>query len=171
MSQCVKLKVRAEQAVRFPGLCVHCAQPATEWMGLKKRIGRIARSIDVPLCHDCRQQLGRMSGEEERLQKLGRLLALLALLLTTAVLLLLTPAAMAFILRLLIGLLGGLSAAELVFTLVRRAQRQAALPVKKEIRNSACIADFTWRATTFEFTNETFAEHFRAINEPLLMET
>jgi hypothetical protein len=170
MSQCVKLKIRAEQAVHFPGLCVHCAQPATEWMGLKRQIGRITRLIDVPLCHDCRQHLKYLSGEEERLQKLSRLLALLALVLTMAVVLLLTPAAMALVLRLLIGLLGGLAASEMMLILFRRAQLRAALPLKKEIQDSARIVGFSWRATTFEFANETFAERFRAINEPLLME-
>jgi hypothetical protein len=32
------------------------------------------------------------------------------------------------------------------------------------------IANFSWRATTFEFVNETFADQFRAMNEARLME-
>jgi hypothetical protein len=170
MSERVKIKVRAEQEVQFPALCVHCARPATEWMGLRRRIGRVIRLIDVPLCQECRQQLKRRSAEEERLQTLGRVVGLLFLVLTLALVLLLTPAGIAFAWRLLIGLFCGLSAGGFVFLLLWRASRRAALPAKKEIYESACITDFSWRVTTFEFSNETFSERFQAINEHLLVE-
>lgn len=171
MSQRVKIKVRARQSVQFPGVCVHCARPASSWLGLRRRIGRVTRLIDVPLCAACQDQLRRQSGEEERLGKLGRLSAILALFLVLAAALLLTPAAMLVQLRLLIALLLSLSAAQVVVLLFRRSRREAALPEKKEIYRSANIVDFSWRATTFEFANETFAERFKRLNEPLLMDS
>jgi hypothetical protein len=44
------------------------------------------------------------------------------------------------------------------------------LPAKQAIGQAARLANFTWRATTFEFENEQFAEQFRALNEARLME-
>jgi hypothetical protein len=54
--------------------------------------------------------------------------------------------------------------------LAQRAQWKAALPEKQAVRGSAKVTNFSWRATTFEFTNETFAERFEAMNESVLME-
>ena len=71
MGQQVKVKVKAGQVVRFPGVCVHCASPAAEGMPVRKRIGRLTRLVDVPVCAACAQTLRRLSGEEERLQKIG----------------------------------------------------------------------------------------------------
>lgn len=169
MSQ-IKIKVRPNKPVRFPGICVRCAQPAAGRMEVKKRMGRATRLIDVPLCSQCTGELRRTSGEEERLQKIGRLVCGLLFLLVFALGLLLTAAELGFILRLLIAL----SAAALVTTAVylwfRRAQFRAARPEKKAIRESAGIVTFSWRATTFEFANETFRERFKALNESRLME-
>ena len=166
----VKIKVRPQETVQFPGLCVHCGQPAPVAMPIRKRIGRTTRLIDVPLCLDCAQELRRQSADEERLQKIGRLVSAALFLLTLAVAILLTPASLAFLLRLLTGLLvaGAVTAVSLHF--FRRATANAALPEKKAIRQSAQIATFSWRATTFNFENETFAERFKEINESLLME-
>jgi hypothetical protein len=55
--------------------------------------------------------------------------------------------------------------------LFQRAQQKAALPEKQAIRRSGRIVTFSWRATTFEFVNQTFAERFETLNESLLMET
>jgi hypothetical protein len=63
-----------------------------------------------------------------------------------------------------------LGLAGFVFWLFWRASTQAELPSKRAIRQSAEIANFSWRATTFEFDNEKFAEQFRAMNEARLME-
>jgi len=169
MSQ-IKIKVRPRSAVRFPGICVHCAQPAAGWMEVRKRIGRVTRLIEVPLCNRCASELRRQSGEEERLQKIGRLVGSALFLLALALILLLTPARLGFTLRLLIALSTATVLTTAVYLWFRRARFQAARPEKKAIRNSAGITTFSWRATTFEFNNETFAERFRDLNETLLME-
>lgn len=166
----VKIKVRPLHAVRFPGICVHCAEPAAGWMEVRKRIGRATRLIDVPLCSRCAGELGRQSGEEERLQKISRLVCAALFLLALAFSLLLTPAGLGFMLRLLIALLAATLLTAAVFLWFRRARFRAALPEKKAIRGSAGITNFSWRATTFYFSNESFAERFRDLNEALLME-
>lgn len=166
----VKIKVRSQQTVQFPGICVHCGQPAATAMPIRKRIGRVTRLINVPLCSDCAQELHRQSADEERLEKIGRLVSIALFLLTLAVVILLTPAGLAFLLRLLIGLLAAGAVTAVSLHLFHRAQANAARPEKKAIRQSAQIAAFSWRATTFKFENETFTERFKEINEPLLME-
>ena len=170
MNHQVKVKVRPNQPVHFPPLCVHCAQPAAAEMGLRRRIGRVTRLVDVPVCHDCHYELRRRSAEEERLQKIGWLVSVVLFLLVEAIALLLTPAGLGLGLRLLLAALVGLIPASLVFWLFRRASARAELPSKQAIRQSAAIANFSWRATTFEFDNENFAEQFRAMNEARLME-
>ena len=84
---------------------------------------------------------------------------------------LLTPAGLAFWLRLLLGLIVGLGVGTAVLLYFRRRALQHALPAKQAILQSAQIETFSWRAVTFTFTNETFSERFRALNQPLLMET
>ena len=166
----VKIKVRPQEIVRFPGLCVHCGQPAPAAMTIRKRIGRVTRLIDVPLCRNCAQEVRRLSADEERLQKIGRLASAALFLLTLGAAVWLTPAGMSFLLRLLVGLsaAAGVTAVSLHF--FHRAQANAARPEKKAIRQSAQIATFSWRAATFNFADETFTERFQEINEPLLME-
>lgn len=166
----IKIKVRPKQPVRFPGICVNCAQPAAEKMSLHKRLGRITRMIDVPLCSDCRRELNRQSGDEERLGKIGRLAAGAAFALAVALVLLLTPGEVTLFLRLLVALALGVVLGQLTLLLFQRAQQKAALPEKQAIRQSARIVEFSWRATTFEFVNQTFAERFEAMNESLLMD-
>jgi hypothetical protein len=139
-------------------------------MPIQKRIGRTTRIIDVPLCTSCAQAIARKSGEEERLQKIGMLVETAVFLITTAIILIVTPAGLSFILRLLIALLisGGLTFGVIIF--FRRAIRNAALPEKKAILQAAQIETFSWRATTFSFANDAFTERFVDINESLLME-
>lgn len=170
MSSLVKIKVRPNQTLQFPSLCVHCAQPGAEKMMLRKRNGRITRLIDVPLCATCAQTLGRQSADEERIQKISWLVTGVVSLVALAVGLLLTPTALAFATRLLIALGITLLVALASLRLFRRAHANAALPAKKSILAAARITTFSWRATTFEFTNETFTERFRRLNENLLME-
>ena len=81
-----------------------------------------------------------------------------------------TPAGLSFILRLLIALLIGGGVTFGVFVFFRRAIGNAALPEKKAILQSAQIETFSWRATTFSFTNDAFTERFIDLNEPFLME-
>ncbi|MCP5098858.1 MAG: hypothetical protein GY943_25180 [Chloroflexi bacterium] len=165
----VKIKVRANQIVRFPGICVHCSQSATCSMPIKKRISRLSRLIDVPLCAACAKLLQRTSGEEERFAKIGKFVAIGVLLFVTAVSLLLTPAHLSFILRLISALFIGLLSGTAVYTLFHHLSNRATLPAKKAILNTAHITSFSWRTTTFAFTNETFTKRFKSINEPLLM--
>jgi hypothetical protein len=170
MKQVVKIKVRPNQRVRFPGLCVHCAQPAAGHMGLKKRIGRVTRLIDVPLCAGCAQALRRRSAEEERLVKIGWLVSGLIFLLGLALALVFTPTALPFALRGFIALAVSLFTAAAVFIYFGRASFRMALAEKKAVSTAARISNFSWRATTFEFANEMFAERFKTLNESLLME-
>jgi hypothetical protein len=170
MNHQVKIKVRHNQPVHFPPFCVHCAQPAAARMGLRRRIGRLTRMVDVPLCKECHYELRRRSAKEERLQKIGWLVSGVLFLLAVAFTLVFTPAEFGFALRLLLAALLALGLAGFVFWLFWRAGTQAELPSKRAIRQSAAIANFSWRATTFEFDNEKFAEQFRAMNEARLME-
>lgn len=167
----LKIKVRPQQTVCFPGICVNCAQPAVDKMLLRKRLGRITRTIEVPLCRDCHRELTRQSADEERLEKIGRLVAGVVFVLAAGFVLLLTPGEMALLLRLLAALALGGVLGQLTLVLFQRAQQNAALPEKQAIRGSARIVTFSWRATTFDFVNQTFAERFETMNESLLMET
>lgn len=166
----IKVKVRPKQNIQFPGLCVHCGQPAPASMPIHKRMGRTTRTIAVPLCTSCAQTIARRSGEEERLQKIGLLVATAVFLITTAIILIATPAGLSFILRLLIALLISSGLTFGVATFFRRAIRNAALPEKKAILHAAQIETFSWRATTFSFANDAFTERFVDINKALLME-
>lgn len=169
MSQ-VKIKVRPKQTVRFPALCVHCAQPATQSLPLRRRLARVTRQVDVPLCAACGQLLQRRSMDEERWVKLGWGITAVLPLLLFPVTLLLTPAAMPFAVRLLLALvvaaLGGWGG----WSFAQKMQQRAALPEKTAVLHAARIDTFSWRATTFAFTNDTFAERFRLLNETLLMD-
>lgn len=166
----VKVKIRPEQSLPFPGICVYCAKPAVKDMALRKRIGRVTRRVAVPVCADCYRELHHLSAQEERIRNVGRLAAGGLLLLVLAVVLLLTPAGLSFLLRLMLALLAGLVAAEGAVLWFRRLARRAASPAKQAILNAAVIVHFSWRATTFDFVNETFAERFKQLNEPYLME-
>jgi len=169
-NQTIKIKARPDEIIRFPGLCVHCARPGATPMRLKKRHGRITRHVDVPLCADCAQDLARKSGEEERLERIGWAAAGGTAVILLVLGLLLTPAGLAFWLRLLLGLVAGLGAGTAVLLYFRRLALQKALPAKLAILQSAQIETFSWRAVTFSFTNEAFYERFRDLNQPLLME-
>lgn len=139
-------------------------------MTLRQRYGRITRLIDVPLCTRCASELNRRSADEERLQKLSWLISGVLFLLGLAVALLLTPPALSFGLRLLIALLVGGGLVALVLWAFRKPLANAALPEKQAIRQSVTINDFSWRATTFAFANDLFADRFVELNAPRLME-
>lgn len=170
MTRRIKIKVRPQQTVSFPGICVHCSQPAPQTMTVRQRYGRITRLIDVPLCSRCAGELTRQSAEEERLQKMSWLLAGVLGLLGLAIALLVSPAALSFGLRLLIALLVAGGLAGTVLWGFRKPIANAALPEKQAIRQSVTIEAFSWRATTFAFENALFADRFRELNAPRLME-
>ncbi len=153
MTRRIKIKVRPQQTVSFPGICVHCSQPAPQTMTVRQRYGRITRLIDVPLCSRCAGELTRQSAEEERLQKMSWLLAGVLGLLGLAIALL---------------VVGGLAGT--VLWGFRKPIANAALPEKQAIRQSVTIEAFSWRATTFAFENALFADRFRELNAPRLME-
>jgi hypothetical protein len=170
MGQTVKIKLRPGQVARFPAVCIHCGQAAAAGMLLRRRIGRTTRLLEVPVCTVCKQELQQLSAEEERLQKVGRLATGTAAVLAAVLLLILLPSGLAGAFRLLVALLLALLPAAAVFTYFKRAAMAAARPAKKAVIESARMAHFSWRATTFEFTNDSFAQQFRQLNESLLMD-
>jgi succinate dehydrogenase/fumarate reductase cytochrome b subunit len=113
--------------------------------------------------------LQRKSAEEERFEKIGKFVAIGMLLFGTAVTLLLTPAQLSFMTRLMGSLFIGLLSGTAVYALFHHLSNRATLPQKKAILNTAHITSFSWRTTTFAFTNETFTERFKSINKSLLM--
>ncbi len=169
MSQMVKIKIRPGQKLRFPAMCVHCARPAEGHMRITKRNGRISRRIDVPVCADCQKELDRKSGEEERLERIGRVLTVATGLLAFIVGYLILSIALPLLLRFLLAITLGALVAIAIYSIFRRKRFDAALPQKRAILGSARMVDFSWRATTFEFNNETFARDFAELNEPALM--
>lgn len=170
MSHPIKMKVRPNQPIQFPALCVYCAQPGTEKLELRKRIGRVTRWVNVPLCVQCAQVVQKRSGDEERWQKIGWLVTAVLALLLLSIGLLFTPAGLAFGIRLLLALAAAGLTSWVMLRLFRRVVNQAARPEKKAVLASAAIQTFSWRATTFTFTNETFIERLKYLNHHLLME-
>ncbi|NCF66672.1 MAG: hypothetical protein GWP61_11905, partial [Chloroflexi bacterium] len=120
---------------------------------MEKKEGRTIRQVDVPLCDKCAPQLRRQSAAEERLQKLSRLLSIVAGV-ATALTVFLLMAGFAIWLRLPGALLLGLVAAVFVTWLFRPVIAKAALPEKKEILEAAQLEAFSWRTATFVFSNE-----------------
>lgn len=170
MTQRVKVKVRPGEALRLPAACVNCGQDASEHTRIRSKDGQIVRSLDLPLCADCHRELHRKSAEEERLQRLGPVVAALVGLLVTAVLFLLVFSGLPVLLRLFMALIPAILVSTGIIYIFRKMVYKAALPEKQNIRDAAHIATFSWRATTFEFTNEEFARQFSQLNEQRLME-
>lgn len=166
----VKIKVRPQQTVMFPGICVHCGQPAPETMRIHKRMSRITRIIDVPVCVTCAHQLRRKSLEEEQLSRLQWLVGGLALLVTCVAVLIAWPPVIVLWARLGIALLAALIVTAVIIAIFQRKIREAYLPEKQYVLNAATIENFSWRATTFAFKNEEFKRRFVELNASLLME-
>ncbi len=166
----IKVKARPGEALQFPGICVHCGQGATALLTLKKRNGRITRLLDVPLCAACDKTRLRRSGMQEQRQKLGWLASGLTGLLVLGLIFLLLPVDLGVSARLLVALLVAALGTTAVFTASQRWAAQAALPEVKAIRQAASFDAFSWRTVTLTFTNETFAEQFRQLNQPVLWE-
>ena len=104
------------------------------------------------------------------MQKLSRLLAVIAGVFVLIGALLLLSGTVLW-LRFLLALILGVAAAAVVTWLFRTAIRNAALPEKKAVLESAQLQAFSWRTATFKFSNDTFVERFMELNEPLLLET
>ena len=156
--------------MQFPNICVHCGQSAHNQMEIRKRIGRVKRFVAVPLCDTCQQEITRQSGDEERLTKISWLAMGLVFVLVLALSLLLLPAEMGVFLQWGASLMLAGTAVALIHLLFRKPIFNAAREEKKAILQSARITTFSWRATTFEFMNKTFAERFITLNESMLME-
>lgn len=165
-----KLAVQPEQTVRFPGICPHCGQPAPGTMPVQKRIGRVTRHIDVPVCLACAQTLRRRSAQEERYQQMGKVAAAVTAVLALALTVLATSGTFVLLVSVLLGLLVAGVLATAVWLLFQRLSQQAILPAKQAILDAARITDFSWRSTTFDFGNETFRQRFQDLNEALLMD-
>ena len=161
----VKVKVKAGQAVQFPGECVHCGNPAGAKLTLQKRMGRVRRRIDLPLCQDCSKEVAHLSGEEERWRTLSWLAAGLIGLGLALLGLLLLPAVWPLGLRLLLGVVPAGIIANAIRQNIQHDSLKRARPEKQEILNAAKIVTFSWRTTTFDFTNETFAAKVMALNQ------
>lgn len=166
----VKIKVRPKQTVQFPGICVHCAQPAAETLLVRKRVSRTTRLIDVPVCSDCAKQLQRKSMEEERFGQLKYVISALALLVTLFALYLVLPPSLPAVLRWLLALSGSLLITAVLYNFIQHKIKETYVPEKKAVLNAARIETFSWRATTFTFENDTFSQRFVELNEPSLME-
>lgn len=169
MSQ-VKIKVRPNQTVQFPGICVHCGQAAAEMMEVRKRQSRISRRIEVPVCPTCAGQLQKKSMEEERLGKLKFIIAGAALVVVLLAFYLVLPPSLPGSLRWLIAVGGAFLVTAVIFIFVQHKVQETYLPEKQAVLNAARITEFSWRATTFEFEDDTFSQRFVELNEPLLME-
>lgn len=166
----VKLKIRPDQPLDFPGLCVHCGDRAAAWHTISRRQGRVSRHVEVPVCDRCQGVLRRNSYLEERWQRLGLLGLLSGTLLAGALAWFLLPAALPDLLREGVALGAALLTAFVVYQLARRARQRAALPDKQAIRDAARIRRFSWRTMTFDFANEAVGEQFAALHADRLME-
>lgn len=165
MAQQVKVEIQPGEALRFPNVCVNCGQGATGWLPLRRRKGPVTREIKVPLCTECQQQLGRLSGEEERWRQLGWLFGGLALIVGSLLFFFLWPAWLPLLLRILLTLLaGGASGAAVLFAF-RRASLKHARPEKVAVLHAANLGDFNWRTTTLEFERDAYAKAFQDLNE------
>lgn len=170
MGQLVKVKIRPGSSLPFPAICVNCSRVASERMRLRKRIGRLTRLIDVPLCQECYREVNRLSGDEERWLQLGRLGTFLVAILIFLPFTFLLAGTMPLWLNLLVSAVAAALAAIGAWTLFKKRAAARARPEKLVVLNSARMDTFSWRATTFAFENANFAERFMDLNRSLLMQ-
>jgi hypothetical protein len=169
MSRTVRVDGRPGQALRFPAQCIYCGTAAEPALRLRRRIGRVTREIEVPLCSDCHKEVQRLSYDEERWLKQGWLAAGFVLLVLALGLLFLLPAGITVLLRLLLAAGVASLGAIAVLSYFRHSSLARARPEKRAILAAAQLTDFSWRAMTFVFADETFARRFAELNEPQLM--
>lgn len=170
MTQRVKVKVRPGEVLRLPAACVHCNENASERMRIRYKNSQATRILELPLCDDCHRELNRKSGEEERFRRLGLFVGSLVGLLVLMAVFFLFLTGLPIWLRLLTALFIAIIVSAGIMLIFRRIGLRAVLPEKRSILDSAQMVDFSWRATTFEFTNDDFAQRFGQLNEHQLME-
>lgn len=145
-------------------------------MRIGKRRGQTIRSVYVPVCEACGRELNLKSGEEERLVRIGLVAAVLVGLIILFAGLLILPSLISIVrlfpiwLRLIFSVALAVPVVIAVWQLFKRRSLRAAKPIKLAVLNSARMTHYSWRATTFEFENDVFAERFNELNESNLME-
>lgn len=169
MSQTIRVEIRPERSLKFPAICVHCGQPATEKMKIVKRIGTVTRLIDVPLCSACHQNVSRQSWAEERWLRVGRLGTLVIAAIVVIVGYFLQPAEFPVWLRLLSSAIFATLVALGLRGIYRQRSAEVAHTEKKEIQKSAKMTNFSWRVTTFSFRRDDFTNRFIELNEEKLV--
>jgi hypothetical protein len=167
----VKVEIQPGERVRFPKRCVSCGKPATSTLRLRKRRERTTRELEVPLCADCRNEVDRLSGDEERWLRIGWLFAALASVLALIVVLLLLPGGLAFLPRLVLAIFAAGGVGVMVSLAFRQRRLQHALPQKLAVLNAVRLQDFSWRATTLAFADDEIARRFVELNREKVMET
>jgi hypothetical protein len=138
-------------------------------MPIRHRVGRRTRLLDVPVCPECLAALQQQSAAEERTIRLSWLLTGAAALLGMLLGWFLLPASLLVGLHLAAALGLGVALGTTVWTWSRRDLTAKARPEKQDVLASARIVHFSWRAATFEFANESYAEAFTALNKDRLM--
>ncbi len=139
-------------------------------MTVRKRKGRLTRTIEIPVCRECFKELKRESAEEEKMRTLGRLGAIVGGLLLFVTVILILPGGLATPWRILFAALFSAAFGRLISFYFDGRRRRGIRPEKAAIQSSASMLEFSWRAATFEFDNEVFAERFEELNEQNLME-
>lgn len=167
----VTLEIKPGEILRFPQRCVNCGEPAAAALNLRKRRERITRELQAPLCTDCRRDLERLSGEEERWLRLAWFFGALALLITLTIVMLLLPGSLAFVPRLLLGLLLAGGAGAFVTQFFRQRSEHYALPEKRAVRDAVRLGDFSADMATLEFVDSDTARQFIDLNHDRIMET
>ena len=171
MATRVKVEVRPGDILRFPQRCVSCGQPAAGALRLRKRRERTTRELQAPLCADCRHELERLSGDEERWLRMGWFFGALASFLTLILVLIFLPGWLAFLPRLALAVLPAAGLGALVTLYFRRRSTAHARPEKLAVRNAVLLHDFSWRCTTLEFADDEIAQAFIELNQDMIMET
>lgn len=171
MSLRVKVEIQPGERVRFPNQCVSCGHPATSMLRLRKRRERMTRELEVPLCADCRHEVDRLSGDEERWLRIGWLFSAVAFVLALIVAQFLLLGWLPFLPRLVLAILAAGGIGVVVFLAFGRRRLRHARPQKLAVLNAVRLQDFSWRATTLAFADEEAARRFVALNREKIMET
>lgn len=169
MSKQVKILVRVGESVRFPGRCVQHMTEAAGTMPVRHRVARRTRFVEVPVCAECQAALAQRSGAEERAIRLSWIATAIAGILGALAVWFLVPIPLMTALRLVVALGLGAALAAVAWTWTRRNLDAKARPEKQTVLQSVRIVHFSWRAMTFEFANEAYAEAFTALNKKQLM--
>jgi hypothetical protein len=123
----------------------------------------------MPLCPECLAALQQQSAAEERTIRLSWLLTGVAVVIGLLLGWFLVPASLLFGLHLAAALGLGMALGAAAWSWTRRDLTAKSRPEKLAVVASGRIVHFSWRATTFEFTNEAYAEAFQALNKDRLM--